>query len=83
MSSSTTQDNASTTTIDLDFALKVTYQRDNPFETMHNEKYYPVTINDVKLRGQSIYNLLHISHIMTLQRRIYHRILDEEEKDGP
>lgn len=60
----------------MDFLIEVEFTKDEPFEEMHNGKHYPITIKDVKLRGSSIHNLLHIGHIMTLQRRAYYAELD-------
>lgn len=51
--------------------LEVDYEKDEPFVEMHRGKHYPITIKEVKLRGKSIRNLLHVSHIMYLQRIIY------------
>ena len=72
------QDNVQSLMIDLDITVDVTYTKDDPFEEMENGKYYPVTILDVSLRGSSIYSLLHVSHILALQRRVYFRLLDTE-----
>ena len=64
------------TLVDLDVAVDVHYECDEPFEEMHNGKYYPITVKHVKFRGQDITHLLHISHIMQIQRRVYNRIMD-------
>ena len=59
--------------IDLDIAVDVSYKVDtNPPE----EKHVPITITAVTFRGADIYHLLHIGHIMAIQRRIYNRLLD-------
>ena len=76
MSTNPTLGSVMDTMIDLDVVLDVEYTMDEPFEEMHNGKYYPITIKDVKFRGHSIYNYLHISHVMALQRRVYNRIID-------
>ena len=67
------------TLVDLDVAVDVHYECDEPFEEMSNGKYYPITIKDVTFRGHSIFNYLHISHVMQIQRRVFNRLLD----DGP
>ena len=56
--------------------MDVTYTLDDPPYEMEKGKYYPVTIREVKLGGKSIKNLLHVSHIMLLQRRVWHSMLD-------
>ena len=67
------------TAIEIDLLVDVDFERDEPFEEMHNGKYYPITIKDVTFRGHSIFNYLHISHVMQIQRRVFNRLLD----DGP
>ena len=62
--------------IDLDLSVNVDFERDEPFEEMSNGKYYPITIKRVKFRGQDISHLLHISHVMQIQRRVYNRIIN-------
>ena len=66
------------TMVDLDIAVDAEYTTDEPFEEMHNGKYYPISIKKVRFRGQDITHLLHISHIMTLQRRLFNRIIDHQ-----
>jgi hypothetical protein len=64
--------------IDLDITVEVEYEVvDNP----PPERHYPIDILTAKFRGKDILSLLHIGHIMTLQRRVYHRLLDEADID--
>jgi len=66
------------TMVDLDIAVDAEYTMDEPFEEMANGKYYPITIKKVFFRGQDITGLLHVSHVMTLQRRLYNRIINHQ-----
>ncbi len=61
--------------VDLDVIVKVEYTVDeNPKEG----RVHPIDISEVKLRGRDIYAILDIHHVMTLQRRIHNRLVDEE-----
>ena len=66
--------------IDMDIVVAVDYELDDPWP---EGKLYPVIIKTAKFRGKDILNLLHIDHIMALQRRVYNRLLDSGMiKDG-
>lgn len=66
--------------IELDVALEVEYEVviDPPAC-----RHYPIDIVTAKLRGKDVLSLLHIGHIMTLQRRIHNRLLDRGEMHLP
>ena len=64
------------TSLALDIEYKVV---DNPSK----ERAYPVDILRVKLRGKDIHPLLHVGHIMTLQRQVFNRLVDEGELTLP
>lgn len=66
----------------LEAYAKVEYSVDQPPSEMENGKYYPITIHGVTLAGHSIDSMLDVSHFLMLQRRIYHKLLDEGEFDG-
>jgi hypothetical protein len=59
--------------IDLDIAVRVEYKVDDPWP---DGKHHPITIKSVNFRGEDISRLLHIGHVLTLQRRIHNRLID-------
>lgn len=68
-------DTPETMVIDFNCALEVGYERDeDPSEGRIN----PVDLKFAKLRGKDLLNIMHIGHIMTLQRQIFNRLLDDE-----
>lgn len=61
--------------IDLDVQVDVDYEIvDDPSPDRH----HPIDIKQVKLRGRDITNNLHVGHIMTLQRRIHNRLINDK-----
>lgn len=66
-------------TIDFDTSVWVEYEVDDPCP---EGKVHPITIKKVLMRGEKIDHLLHVGHIMQLQRRIHNRLLDEEFAKG-
>ena len=62
--------------IDFDCCLEVAYKEAvNP----NKEWIHPVEIISAKLRGRELIHVLHVGHIMDLQRRVHNRILDSRE----
>lgn len=62
--------------VDLDIVLDIEYEIvTNPKSCRH----YPIDITGAKHRGMNVFGSLHIGHIMTLQRRIYNRLIDSGE----
>ena len=62
--------------IDLEIVLRVNYAYvEKPSEC----RYYPVDIKSVHWRGKNIYNLLDVTDILTLQRRVLNRLQDVED----
>jgi hypothetical protein len=59
--------------IDMDIAVDVEYEVDEPWP---EGKHYPITIKAVMFRGTNILPVLHISHVITLQRRVHNRLID-------
>ena len=62
--------------VPLEAYVEVMYTLDDPPYEMEKGKHYPITIRDVELRGESIKRLLHVSHIMLLQRRVWLNLVD-------
>ena len=52
-----------------DAMVQVEYTIDDPPEQNVAGKHFPITVVDVFLRGRSIYHLLHVGHVIMLQRR--------------
>ena len=66
--------------VPLEAHVEVDYTVDDPMiEMSASGKHYPITINEVKLRGQTIDHLLTIHHVMLIQRRLYFRIIEDQE----
>ena len=63
----------------LDVYVDIDYTIDEPFEqNSPSGKCYPITVQHVRLRGREIEPVLHVGHIMMIQRRLYFKLLDEE-----
>lgn len=62
--------------IDFDCVLDVEFTIDDP---RPEGKYYPVTLKKALFRGKDIMGIMHIGHIMTLQRRVYNHLIDQGE----
>ena len=58
--------------IETSLSLDIEYKVD---ENPSKERAYPVDILTVKLRGKDIHSLLHVGHIMTLQRQVFNRLV--------
>ena len=67
-----------TDSILLETMVSVSYTIDDPSELNVNGKHYPITIKDVKLNGKSVVNNLSVHDFITLQRRTYIKLADEE-----
>ena len=66
--------------IDMDIVVAVDYELDDPWP---DGKLYPVSVKAAKFRGKDILNLMHVDHVMALQRRVYNRLIDSGMiKDG-
>ena len=66
--------------MDLDLVLDIEY------EVVKNPKscrLFPIDITGAKHRGKDIFGSLHIGHILTLQRRVYNRLIDSGEIEEP
>lgn len=60
--------------IDLDLVLDVEYR---VVENPRSGRLYPIDIVSVMHRGKDIYSSLHVDHVLTLQRRVYLRLVDD------
>ena len=49
----------------------------------NKDRVYPVDILTATFRGKDIYPVMHIGHIMTLQRQVFNRLVDEGEITVP
>ena len=66
--------------VETSLALDIEY---SVVENPSKERAYPVDILTVKLRGKDIHTLLHVGHIMTLQRQVFNRLVDSGELTLP
>ena len=66
--------------IETSLALDIEYA---VVENPSKERAYPVDVLKVRLRGKDIHSLLHIGQIMTLQRQVFNRLVDEGELTLP
>lgn len=64
--------------IDLEITLSVNYSY---VEKPSEGRYYPIDIKSVHWRGEDIYNLLDVTDVLTLQRRVLNRLQALADKE--
>ena len=60
--------------VDLDLVVDVEYEIE---ENIPLCRHFPIKLLKVNHRGQDLMPSIHVGHVLTLQRRIYNRLVDD------